>query len=228
MRSVVIILAGGIGLRANTNKPKQYMEIMGKPLIAMTMERFENCKELIDIIVVCQDEWADEINNIATEFNISKFKGTVTGGNTGIESVFDGTDYVINNYDDEDVLIVHDANRCLVDIETISKGITLASQNGQAISTEEQVCDQVIINEGKQSLLNRDGVYELLRPEFFTVKKAKEIKKWMIETGSKVNNYTSAMLEKGEKINIFEGSPFNFKVTAPSDFKLLEAILKVK
>lgn len=50
----------------------------------------------------------------------------------------------------------------------------------------------------------------------------------MIETGSKVNNYTSAMLEKGEKINIFEGSPFNFKVTVPSDFKLLEAILKVK
>ena len=107
--NIAIIFAGGTGQRMNTKtKPKQFLELHGKPIIIYTMEHF-NDHELIDgIIVVCVKEWIDYCRNLVDKFHIEKVKAIIPGGSTGMLSRFEGVKKARELYPNDTICLMHD------------------------------------------------------------------------------------------------------------------------
>ena len=86
--NIALIFAGGVGQRMNSaTKPKQFLELHGKPIIIYTLEHFENHPQIDGIVVVCVEGWIDYLKNLLTKFNIKKVKAVVPGGKTGQGSI---------------------------------------------------------------------------------------------------------------------------------------------
>ena len=90
MRTSVVILAGGVGSRMDSSVPKQFMLIKRKPVVVYTIENFQNNDRIDDIVVVCNHDWIDHMNDLVKEFNLTKVKWIVNGGNTSHDSTRNG------------------------------------------------------------------------------------------------------------------------------------------
>ena len=104
MKHVAVILAGGIGKRMDSSMPKQFLEIKGKPIIAHTIENFQKCRDIDNILIVCVKEWKEYLDDIVEKYELSKVSWIVEGGNTVHDStrnaVFFLKDYIFlkSNY----------------------------------------------------------------------------------------------------------------------------------
>ena len=91
MTNSALIFAGGTGSRMNTKtKPKQFLELHGKPIIIHTLEHFERHSDIDDIVVVCLEDWIDYLKELLIKFKIKKVVKVVSGGATGQMSIFNG------------------------------------------------------------------------------------------------------------------------------------------
>ena len=89
--TTALIFAGGTGRRMNSrSKPKQFLEMHGKPIIIYTLEYFEYHDDVDTIVVVCIREWIDELKGLLKRFGISKVSRIVPGGETGHDSIYCG------------------------------------------------------------------------------------------------------------------------------------------
>ena len=126
--NVAIIIAGGVGSRMHQDIPKQFINVYDKPIIIYTLEGFEK-NPLIDAIeVVCIDGWQEVLKAYAKQFNITKLKWVVTGGNTGQESIRNGVFNLIDKVNDDDIIIIHDGIRPMVDDEVLNDVILKCNQ----------------------------------------------------------------------------------------------------
>ena len=112
-----IIVAAGSGTRFGAEKPKQFLDIAGKPLIFHTLERFENCSDIDEIILVLSKSEIENFQTLAENQNLKKLKKIIAGGKTRAESVFNGLKSVDKNCK---IVAVHDGARPLVSREEIS------------------------------------------------------------------------------------------------------------
>ena len=111
--NVAIILAGGSGQRMNQDIPKQFINVYDKPVIVYTLESFEKHPEIDAIEVVCLDGWHEILKAYAMQFNISKLKWVVSGGETGQESIRNGVYALEEHCKEDDIVIIHDGIRPL-------------------------------------------------------------------------------------------------------------------
>ena len=227
MKIVAIIIAGGVGSRVGTKTPKQYIEIFGKPVIVYTIEEFQRNNNINDIYIVCGHGWKKHVTELVEKYNLNKVRGICYGGETGLDSIWNALMFTENKYSDEDVFIIQDANRCLTTQDIINDGIRVCLENSSAISGLAQVNSQVYIDSGNQVLVDRDKVFELHRPEFFTFKKIKYVRDLTKIKQFNSPNPVSILIENGEKIFLSSGNSLNMKITYPEDLELVEAILSL-
>ena len=114
MSNIAILTAGGIGSRTHQDIPKQFIHVNNKPIIVYTLEAFQNHPNIDEICVAILEGWDQILWAYAKQFNITKLKYVVTGGETGQESIFNGLKAIRSNHVDSDVVIVHDGNRPMV------------------------------------------------------------------------------------------------------------------
>lgn len=115
MSNYAVILAGGTGSRmGNVDKPKQFIDVYGKPIIAYTLETFSIHPEIDKIIIVALKDWHDDVRALVRKFELNKVVGIIEGGNTRQESVYAAIDYLEELSDPLDIILVHDAVRPLV------------------------------------------------------------------------------------------------------------------
>ena len=89
--NIAVIFAGGTGQRMNTaSKPKQFLELHGKPILIYTLENFQNHPQIVGIVLVCLESWIDYCNELLQKYHITKVLKVVPGGNSGQESIFNG------------------------------------------------------------------------------------------------------------------------------------------
>ena len=135
MSNVAVIFAGGTGQRMNTRtKPKQFLELHGKPIIVYTLEAFQQHGEIDGIIVVMLESWIDYTESLVRKYDLNKVKKIVPGGNSGQESIFNGLCAAGALYGDDDIVLIHDGVRPLVDEETITANIRSVEEYGTAIT----------------------------------------------------------------------------------------------
>lgn len=113
--NVAIILAGGSGHRMQQDIPKQFLNIYDKPVIVYTLEGFQRHPEIDAIGVVCLDGWHEILRAYAKQFEIDKLQWIINGGETAQESIRNGVFHLRNICKPDDIVIIHDGIRPMVE-----------------------------------------------------------------------------------------------------------------
>ena len=165
-----LIFAGGTGQRMNTkSKPKQFLELHGKPVIIYTIEHFEYHHQVDSIVAVCLKDWIGELQWLLKRYGITKVKAIVAGGDTGHDSIYLGLDAMREFMSEEDIVLIHDGVRPLIDEDLISKNIEMVKECGNAI-TSEAVRESVVQCENGQTISHvppRSEMYVAKAPQSF-------------------------------------------------------------
>jgi 2-C-methyl-D-erythritol 4-phosphate cytidylyltransferase len=220
--NTAIIVAAGSGTRFNSEKPKQFVEILGKPLIAHTLERFEAASSIDSVILVLAEVHIPEFKTISGRSKISKLAKIVAGGATRVESVFNGLNAVA---DECEIVAVHDGARPLVSPEEIDLTVSTAQRTG-ACCLVGVVNDTIKSVRGNEiaATLDRTQLRRALTPQAFKV----EVLRKAFENAEFSEEVTDEcyLVEKlGHPIAIVEGSSRNIKVTDPDDLRWAEMFL---
>ena len=133
--NVAVILAGGVGSRVGANRPKQFIEVLGKPVLAYTIEVFQNHQEIDAVEVVCHKSWKDYLNAMVEEYGLDKVKWVTDGGDTFQESVLNGINYLSDKISREDMVLVHFGASPFIKEDIITDCIRVCKEKGNAIST---------------------------------------------------------------------------------------------
>lgn len=231
MATIALIIAGGKGNRMHQDIPKQFLTVNEKPVIAYTMEAFENHPEIDSIAVVCLKGWERILRAYAKQFNISKLHYVVTGGKNGQDSIRNGLFELEKNFDKEDIVLIHDAIRPMVSGEIISDCIIKTKLYGSAIASIP--CAEAILQ--TEDGVSSSGSYprNLLRraqtPQGFMLGRICDIHRRALEAGI-TNSVASCtlLIEMGEQVHFSAGSDKNIKLTSIEDFDIFKSLLVVK
>ena len=119
---IALIIAGGSGKRTGQDIPKQFININDKPIIIYTLEGFQKHPDIDAIEVVCLDGWHEILRAYAKQYNITKLEWVVSGGKSGQESIRNGIYNLEGKCEDNDIIIIHDGIRPMIDEEVLSDG----------------------------------------------------------------------------------------------------------
>ena len=231
--NIAIIFAGGTGQRMNTKtKPKQFLELHGKPIIIYTLEHF-NDHELIDgIIVVCVKDWIDYCQNLVDKFRIEKVKAIIPGGKTGMLSRFEGVKKAKEMYPDEAICLMHDGVRPLIDHDTISRNIESVEKYGSAVTVAPAIETIAVKNETDNKvgqIIDRSKCQMAKAPQSFRLGELYRVHKKAIESGLNDCIDTAYLMQQsGYEVYTVEGSAENIKITTPTDFYTFRALMDIR
>jgi len=231
--NIALIIAGGSGNRMGQDIPKQFINVYDKPVIIYTLDGFQNHPMIDAIEVVCLDGWHDVLWAYAHQFNISKLKWVVSGGETGQESIRNGVYNLEGKVDDDDIVIVHDGIRPLVEDEVLTDVINTASKYGNGVTSlpyNEQI---FIVNPDDISttkqFIPRETIRRVSTPQAYRFKRLLSAYKEAFEKGIGIRGsaYTNTMMvELGETLHFAAGSDKNIKLTTKDDLELFKSYLK--
>ena len=231
--NVAIIIAGGSGTRMGQQIPKQFLNVYDKPVIIYTLEGFQNHPQIDAIEVVCLDGWTDMLWAYARQFNITKLKWVVTGGTTGQESIRNGVENLEDKCSPEDIVIIHDGIRPLIDGFVLSDVIVKCQTYGNAV-TSLPYNEQIFIVDDEVSTtkyIPRETLRRVSTPQAYKLGKLSwAYKKAFAENiGIHGSSYTNTMMvELGERLYFAAGSDKNIKLTTKDDFEMFKAYLKAE
>jgi 2-C-methyl-D-erythritol 4-phosphate cytidylyltransferase len=221
-QELVIIVAGGVGSRMKSEKPKQFLDISGVPVIVRTINAFLNYNSSIKIIISVHRNFKAHMETLISNYQLPDSQIQITlGGETRFDSVHNGLKLV----DDADGLVaIHDAARPLVSKTTIKNCFETAALKGNAIpciGVNESIRK---ISNNINNAVNRLEYRIVQTPQVF---KAGTIKKAFERGYSAVFTDDATVLEAdGHQIFLVEGNPENIKITSPHDIVLAEAMLQ--
>ena len=238
--NVAFILAGGVGNRLGANIPKQFIEILGKPILAYTIDAFENHPEIDAILVVCVKPYIDYIWEMKEKYRFTKLKWVTEGGSTFQESVLNGVFYLEDKSDSEDIISIHFGASPFITGDIISDTIRVCKDKGNAISTtdyyvlsgEKKYTTSVTDPENySEKYINRDTIAVMNSPHAFKYGFIRDMYKEAIDTGiiNTVEPHTTTLMyAMGKKIYFSKGSQNNIKITRKEDLDLFEGYVLMK
>lgn len=229
--NIAIIIAGGSGHRMGQDIPKQFINVYDKPVLVYTLEGFQR-HPLIDAIeVVCIDGWHHVLWAYAKQFNITKLKWIVSGGQTGQESIRNGVFYLEGKCSSNDIIVIHDGIRPLVDDTVLTDVIMKCEQYGNAV-TSMPYNEQIFIVDDEISTVQyipRETLRRVSTPQAykFGLLDAKYHEAYEKKIGIYGSAYTNTMMvELGERLYFASGSDKNIKLTTKDDLEMFKAYLK--
>ena len=229
---VALLTAAGVGTRMGQDIPKQFMHVENKPIIIHTMEAFQRHPGVDTIMVVTLPSWMDVLKAYAKQFNITKFKWVVAGGNTGQDSIRNGLLKLKELLSGNDIVMVHDGNRCMVSGEIISDSLATFKAHGSAVAAIP--CMEAVFRSGDDGLssvvsIPREQLFRTQTPHTYTMEKLL----WAHEEAEKrgITNTAASctlMQELGEVVYFSKGSEENLKITTVEDMMIFKALLHTK
>lgn len=229
--NIALVIAGGSGARMHQNIPKQFLTVFEKPVIVYTLEAFQNHPEIDAIAVVCIEGWEQVLWAYAKQFNITKLQYVVKGGKNGQDSIRNGIMELEKYYDNEDLVLIHDAIRPLVSSEIISDNIRVAMEYGNAITVIPCAEAMMQTEDGIVSVGSypRDRLKRTQTPQAFHLGDICDLHRRAIQAGI-TNSVASCTLkiEMNEQVYFSVGSEKNIKLTTVEDIDIFKALLVAK
>lgn len=229
--NVALILAGGSGTRTEQSVPKQFLSIYEKPIIIYTLEAFERHPMVDAIIVSCLDGWHDVLKGYAMSYGITKLKWIVPGGENGQASAR-GALMELNKFcSNDDIVIIHDAVRPMINDEIITDCILKAKEFGSGLSAV--TCQETIMKtddglKGDDGI-DRNDIMRVQTPQAYKFGKALWAHMEALKRGITNAVYTNTlMLELGEELHFSLGSNKNIKITTLEDIDMFKALYTTK
>jgi 2-C-methyl-D-erythritol 4-phosphate cytidylyltransferase len=229
--NIALIIAGGTGKRTQQEIPKQFINIYDKPILMYTLEGFQTHPDIHAIELVCLNGWQEIVTAYARQYNISKLKWIVEGGETGQESIRNGVYDLYKHGEADDIVIIHDGIRPIIDMAVISDCIRVCKEHGNAVSSlpyNEQIFKTT---DGMTSTeyIPRETLRRVQTPQAYTLGKLYQsyVKAFEEKIGIYGSSYTNTMMvELGETLHFAAGSEKNIKITTADDIELFKAILQ--
>lgn len=231
MKNIALIFAGGTGRRMQTvSKPKQFLELNGKPVIIYTLEIFDNHPLVDGIVVVCLESWIPYLEKLLAKFGVGKVGAVVPGGSSGQESIYNGLIAAKATYGDDCNVLIHDGVRPLITEQTVTDNIEMANRCGNCItcvkSTETFVVQQP---DGGLHIPPRADSLIARAPQTFRLADILAAHEEARKAGR--NDFIDSctmMSYYGHTLNTIIGPTENIKITTPTDFYLFRTIVEVQ
>lgn len=234
-RNIVIVLAGGKSTRNMQNIPNQFINVLGKPVIVYCLEAYQRHPAIDDIYVVCLKDWEGILEAYTKQYRITKLKGIIQAGETGIQSIRNGIEEIKRQYRNQDVIILQESTRPLVTEEMISKLLNACRRNGSAVTCEPmgehvqfELSNEDIEASKHSKYLDRNRIVTAQSPEAYRLETIRKAFQTADQMGHKYEETCFAMMlyNLGYELQFYEGSHNNIKVVRQEDIALLSALLK--
>lgn len=227
-----VIAAGGIGSRmGNVEKPKQYITLKDKPIIAHTVEKFYVNSCFKKIIILCPDQWVSHTKSIIGKHLPSDDRVVVLqGGSTRNETIMNAIKYIeeTDGLDDDTIIVTHDAVRPFVTARIINENIEAALKFG-ATDTVVPATDTIVESQNGQVISNipdRSKLYQGQTPQAFKAKLLKDLYYSLTEEEKNILTDACKIFSmKGHDVHLIDGEVHNIKITYPYDLRVAMALL---
>ena len=250
-KTAAIILAGGKSGRNNQNIPSQFINIHGKPMLVYSMDAYQAHPAVDDIYIVCLKGWEDIVKAYVKQYRITKVRALIAGGTSGIGSLKNAIDYIKTRYSQEDMIIIQEATRPMVNVETISKLLQTSLETGSATishtmneyvqfhvntsrdksphkATHSQSSTQTRNKSSNVKYVDRNSIVALQSPEAHRLSLLLDVfEKAKLKQHSLTEScFTMLMYNLGYDINFIEGGMNNIKIVREEDLKMFSALVK--
>jgi 2-C-methyl-D-erythritol 4-phosphate cytidylyltransferase len=220
-----IIVAAGSSRRMGFDK--MFSLIRDKPVVAWSIERFERCSQIDDVILIVHPDRRPDFQNVVDKFGFTKVRSLVDGGSERYLSVWNGIRRLPLGCN---LVAVHDAARPLVSSDLISDCVKLAMKCG-AISLAAPIVETLKRADSKQTVtdsVDRSGLWAMQTPQVFRNDWLLEAYKRIVDSGRSVTDEVSALQHAGYPVQLLKNIDWNIKITFPNDLQLAEKLIETK
>lgn len=226
--NVAVVFAGGTGQRMNSKtKPKQFLELHGKPILVYTIDHFQRHKEIDGIVLVILESWIDYTKELVDRFRLTKVKAVIPGGETGQESIYNGLVKAAELFGLDSTVLIHDGVRPLIDEITITDVLNCVREHGNAVTVTPAIETVSMRSEDGviSDVFDRSKCCMARAPQAFILSDILDVHhKAQAEDNRQFIDSASMMRYYGHQLHIVEGAVENIKITTPSDFYIFRAI----
>lgn len=231
--NIAVIFAGGVGSRMHTReKPKQFLNMHGKPIIIHTLEQFEEHEEIDAIVVACVEDWIPYLAQLVRKYNLEKVRKIVPGGVNGQQSIYFGLCAAEEAAAGEkSIVLIHDGVRPLINHKVISSSIESVRLHGSAIASIKVKETVLLVDEenGIRDIPDRSQSRLARAPQSFWLEEIlgahrKAIEEHLLD----FIDSCSMMQHYGKKLYLIDSPEENIKITTPEDFYIMRAMLDAK
>jgi 2-C-methyl-D-erythritol 4-phosphate cytidylyltransferase len=221
---VAIIPTAGSGRRLGGETPKQFLNIQGKPIIIHTLEKFNRCSIIDEVILIVPTSYVGRARETVTRWGPLKVKAVIAGGEERQDSVQNGLDHLP---EDVEIVVVHDGVRPFVSAEKIHEVGEKARECGGAILAVPVKDTVKIGREGwVEQTLDRDTLWSVQTPQAFRVDWIRKAYEKAKKEGYYATDDAALVERLGHRVAIVMGEEKNIKITTPADFSLAEMVVK--
>ncbi|NLI72583.1 MAG: 2-C-methyl-D-erythritol 4-phosphate cytidylyltransferase [Bacteroidales bacterium] len=220
-KKTAIIVAGGKGKRMNTEIPKQFLELNGKPILIHTLEKFHQFSNEIELILVLPSTQIDLWRKLCKKHQFFIKHKIVKGGSSRFHSVKNGLSAVKNS---NGLIAIHDGVRPLVDIETIKRSFDGANEFGASIPVIDVVDSIRKVSGNENEAVDRNVIKLVQTPQVFRSKII--LKSYEQPYRKHFTDDASVVESAGYSVKLVEGNRENIKITHMQDLQLAEILLK--
>ena len=230
--NVALIIAGGSGKRFGADRPKQYVEVMGKPIIIHCLDNYEKSPDIDAIEVVCRDEYRDYIWEQARKFGITKLRWVNTSGAEAQDSIRNGVYAMRDVMKDDDILFMHTSVHPMITQEAIRDSIEMARDKGcsfamypiRIVMARKMAENWTTQNAFKEDFIELNGPWSFRYGEVYNLYREAD----RLNMGKSVRDYTLTLwMDMGHRAYYYPGCDIGrMKITTAFDIVVFEAYLK--
>lgn len=229
--NIALIFAGGTGQRVNKgSKPKQFLELHGKPILLYTLEHFEVHPLIDKIIIVCLESWINELKKLLRRYDINKVFKIVPGGSTGHESIYNGLKSIESSSKHDDIVLIHDGVRPLIEEELITSNINKVKEFGTCITVE--AATESVVHLDKDGMIvsvpNRNEMYVAKAPQSFLYGLIWKYYQKASDDGILAIDSSHLLSLYGVEMHTIKSTPNNMKITSPVDYYIFRALYEAQ
>lgn len=227
-----VVLAGGVGARmGNVEKPKQFMEVAGKPILILVLEKFVIHPGFDKVLVLSPKQWMRYTEDLIRKYIPQKDNvAVIEGGSTRNETIMNSIRYLEQEQllDEETVIVTHDSVRPFVTHRIIEENIMAAQEYG-ACDTVIPATDtivQSVSHEVISDIPDRSIMYQGQTPQSFKARKLKQVYESLSSQEKEIlTDACKIFVIKGEEVRLVQGEVYNIKITYPYDLKVAESLI---
>ncbi len=230
--NIAVIIAGGSGQRMGQDIPKQFINVYDKPILIYTLDSFQRHPMIDAIEVVCIEGWENVVWAYAKQFSIDKLKWIVKGGKTGQESIRNGVYNLEDKAGADDIVIIHDGIRPLIEPAVLTDVIQKANEYGNAVTSMPYNEQIFVVSEEDETtttqFIPRETLRRVSTPQAyrFSLLDEKYHEAFEKEIGIYGSHYANTMMvELGVRLHFAAGSDKNIKLTTKDDLEMFKGYL---
>lgn len=236
--NIVIVLAGGVGSRVGADRPKQFVEVLGKPVLAYTCDIFQKNNKIDAIEVVCHHSWIDYCKEMVRQYGLTKVKWITEGGDTFQDSVMNGVHHLEKLLDSGEVkltdnIYIQYGGAPFTSQQIVDSVVEMTEERGSAVTGTP--CYQLLGSRDDEShslnYVNRDEYIQIACPYGFRFNYLIDVYKRAEAAGllDKIEPHTtSLMYALKDPINYTYGDQTNIKITTKEDIDMFEGYVLMK